>query len=431
MSKGLKNRARRSEMEALIERFHRAKSVDEAEALSLRFKKLVEPPDDPNLAEKNSSLIRLIADFLNQDLGDIDLLQLRSRLQLFMPVTDVEGVLTSYGDNRSGTRLWLRSVKGLQSELRSDLTAVLKPASVVQIVVKELKRRANQGLPLGHGLRWNCWLFAEMKNRNLSDKMPRLTAKEALQVPMGDMIVPAKKLKNVDWIRWATAWRSRHSLDEPESDKAYHLTALVGKLNRIRLRFDRSLQPWKYVRAGIDFAGSPIDLDGEKWAIVERRSGSGPRQRMYEILDMTLRDGSFTHLAICRSCDRFFTKNKKDQACCSTPCNSRFQNARRLREGYFKKQRYKNRKLEKDSNKKVYKVRKRDRAALDGAKDWYARVAGGWTPAKKDLDLQFGKDADTAQLLVERIKVHGHSYQDFIKAIKSLPRAFGKKLDKR
>lgn len=282
--------------------------------------------------------VRLVADFLNLDLNRLKLSGIRNRLDFFMPLSDLVAVLTSYGDKAGGTRPWLCAAQKLQNEIRTDLTAILKPAPVLDIVVSELKRRAYKGLALGHGLRWNSWLFAEMKDRNLHDKMPRLTAKESLQVPMGDIIVPAKKLKNVDWIRWAKAWRSAHSLDEPESDKAHYLMALLKKLNGMDLRFSRSLQPWQYLRRDIETTGRPLKINGEKWAIVERQWGTKPRQRLYGILDSTLRDGSFSRLAICRSieCEQFFVRVKEGQFCCSTPCNVYFQNSRRRDEGYFK-----------------------------------------------------------------------------------------------
>jgi hypothetical protein len=307
--------------------------------MTTRTKKL------PAVDGAKAPLIRLVADFLNLDLNRLNLFAIRERLDDRMPLSDLEAVLMFYGDKYSGSSAWLRAVKKLQNEIRADLTAVLKPTPVLDIVVAELKWRAHKGIPLGHGRTWNAWLFAEMKNRNLSDKIPRLTAKEALQIPIGDMIVSAKNLKNIDWTRWAKAWQSSHSLDEPESDKAYHLKGLLKKLNGMDLRFDRSLRRWRYVRPDTEATGRPLKIDGEKWAVVEGQWGANPRQRLYGVLDSALRDGSFSRLAICRSCQRFFVRVKEGQFCCSMPCNVDFQNSRRLDEGYFKKLRMRKRQL--------------------------------------------------------------------------------------
>jgi len=344
--------------------------------------------------------IQVFADFLNLDLDGVNWQGVRERCQHYLlPLTDVEWLLISGHRARPGDCRWLQTLKKIQEEIRRDVLSVLEPAPLIDLVVGELKARARKRVPLGFGLRWNAWLFAEMKGWNRP-----LGPQKALQVPTGDVIVPRKQLKNVDWVRLAKAWLTTTYLDDPPSDKAFHLQKLVEKINQMGIGFHRSLQRWKteeetlknmiavrrngrkaraagvrpfrdeeevkdtmaimkrYVTVDSQISSAnPLEIDGEKWAVVERESTFfGQRKYLYHILDVMLRDGSFSRLKTCRRCQQFFGADRRGQLSCSKACNTRYQNLRRQGEGKFQAYR---------KNKRPPGSRRRKRATRNNRQD--------------------------------------------------------------
>jgi hypothetical protein len=69
----------------------------------------------------------------------------------------------------------------------------------------------------------------------------------------------------------------------------------------------------------------------------------------------------------------------------------------------------------------------RDTPELKRIKKWYDRVALGWSPSEKELEIQFGEYADQADWLVRRVR-DGQSWQDFIEGIDGAPAALRKRL---
>ncbi len=78
-----------------------------------------------------------------------------------------------------------------------------------------------------------------------------------------------------------------------------------------------------------------------------------PPNELYDIILSALIDGRFSFLRNCPWCEKFFIVKNLKRRSCSRDCNTKFQNSRRLKSGYFRDRRADNkRKREKQRREK-------------------------------------------------------------------------------
>lgn len=118
------------------------------------------------------------------------------------------------------------------------------------------------------------------------------------------------------------------------------LTRLVTKINAMDLRpqwqvaeFEEG-DPWP-VNGGV------VEVQGHSWIVIRHMQVS-PRPKeqflrrlVYSLVALALESATLTDLRKCKTCNRIFVMVDPRRKFCSVACRTRFNNDRRLKEGYF------------------------------------------------------------------------------------------------
>lgn len=84
-----------------------------------------------------------------------------------------------------------------------------------------------------------------------------------------------------------------HWLDPEISDRALAVGRLLLKINGMDLKIQRSLQRWE-ARDHFYHVGKPLEIQGNTYVVAEKiQLTAGAKNRVYALLDLALRDGSF------------------------------------------------------------------------------------------------------------------------------------------